>query len=280
MAKLNPVRFSTKYQDDETDLLYYGYRYYVPSTGRWLSRDPIGERGGLNLCAFVRNRPVDAIDLLGRAESCECGEDVTREVHLTLNDMMFDFDARWRPEWKCAACKEIIGLGPYGRWGASSAWSIRELALAGFHLSTRIRVGECRGQTTVTYQGKCHFAGAVNYIIFGLMMRLCNESAKADPGSFENLDPDVHWSMFNAIILISAWNWREYGLPPTHEVVRSKRGFAQVGWDGRKQGLSIFLPRPVPDSATPKRCGDPNAQVFKDKLDWIWLPVRGWPPGP
>ncbi len=43
MAKLNPFRFSTKYQDDETDFLYYGYRYYNPSTGRWLSRDPMTE---------------------------------------------------------------------------------------------------------------------------------------------------------------------------------------------------------------------------------------------
>ena len=40
MAKASPFRFSTKYQDDETDLLYYGYRYYNASTGRWLSRDP------------------------------------------------------------------------------------------------------------------------------------------------------------------------------------------------------------------------------------------------
>jgi RHS repeat-associated protein len=43
MAKANPFRFSTKYQDDETDLLYYGYRYYNSNTGRWLSRDPLGE---------------------------------------------------------------------------------------------------------------------------------------------------------------------------------------------------------------------------------------------
>jgi hypothetical protein len=32
MAKANPFRFSTKYQDDESDLLYYGYRYYNAST--------------------------------------------------------------------------------------------------------------------------------------------------------------------------------------------------------------------------------------------------------
>ena len=38
MAKANPFRFSTKYQDDETDLLYYGYRYYSASTGRWIEQ--------------------------------------------------------------------------------------------------------------------------------------------------------------------------------------------------------------------------------------------------
>jgi RHS repeat-associated protein len=41
MAKMNPLRFSTKYNDDESDLLYYGYRYYKPSTGTWDNRDPM-----------------------------------------------------------------------------------------------------------------------------------------------------------------------------------------------------------------------------------------------
>jgi RHS repeat-associated protein len=65
MAKANPFRFSTKYQDDETDLLYYGYRYYNASTGRWLSQDPIGERGGMNLYGFVGNQPGQFVDILG-----------------------------------------------------------------------------------------------------------------------------------------------------------------------------------------------------------------------
>ncbi|MBI2927417.1 MAG: hypothetical protein HYY24_17105 [Verrucomicrobia bacterium] len=47
VAKDNPVRFSTKYQDDESDLLYYGYRYYSPITGRWMSRDPLGDEAFL-----------------------------------------------------------------------------------------------------------------------------------------------------------------------------------------------------------------------------------------
>ena len=65
MAKANPFRFSTKYQDDETDLLNYGYRYYDPSTGRWPNRDPLGERGGRNLYGFVRNNPISLFDYLG-----------------------------------------------------------------------------------------------------------------------------------------------------------------------------------------------------------------------
>jgi RHS repeat-associated protein len=64
-AGSNPMRYSTKYTDEESGLLYYGYRYYNPSTGRWLSRDPIGEEGGLNLYGFVGNEPTGSVDALG-----------------------------------------------------------------------------------------------------------------------------------------------------------------------------------------------------------------------
>jgi RHS repeat-associated protein len=65
MAALNPFQFSTKYTDAETGLNYYGLRYYEPSTGRWLSRDPIEEQGGLNLYAFVANNGVNQFDPFG-----------------------------------------------------------------------------------------------------------------------------------------------------------------------------------------------------------------------
>ncbi len=57
--------FSTKLQDAETGLYYYGYRFYNPVTGRWPSRDPIEERGGINLYGFVGNGPVNWYDYLG-----------------------------------------------------------------------------------------------------------------------------------------------------------------------------------------------------------------------
>ncbi len=61
----NPFWYSSKFFDEETGFAYYGYRYYNPETGRWLNRDPIGERGGVNLYGFVGNNPVNQIDALG-----------------------------------------------------------------------------------------------------------------------------------------------------------------------------------------------------------------------
>ncbi len=88
MAKINPFRFSTKYQDEETGLLYYGYRYLMD--GRWLNRDPVDEIGfrftksaqrrsrdelslptktDLNSMAMLGNDPFNKLDYLGLAPS-------------------------------------------------------------------------------------------------------------------------------------------------------------------------------------------------------------------
>jgi RHS repeat-associated protein len=69
-SQANAFRFSTKYSD-ENGLVYYGLRYYSPSTGRWLSRDPIEEGGGSNSYGFVGNAPLRLVDALG-----EYGQDV------------------------------------------------------------------------------------------------------------------------------------------------------------------------------------------------------------
>ncbi len=44
---------------------YYGYRYYNPDLGRWVNRDPIKERGGLNVYGFVGNNPLNKQDPTG-----------------------------------------------------------------------------------------------------------------------------------------------------------------------------------------------------------------------
>jgi RHS repeat-associated protein len=60
-----PFGFSTKYLDSETSLNYYGIRHYSPNSGRWINRDPIEERGGVNLYGMVGNTPVCKWDYLG-----------------------------------------------------------------------------------------------------------------------------------------------------------------------------------------------------------------------
>ncbi len=64
-AKENPFRFSTKFTDDETGLVYYGARFFDPRNGRFINRDPISEAGGLNLYGFSRNDGINGYDVLG-----------------------------------------------------------------------------------------------------------------------------------------------------------------------------------------------------------------------
>ena len=66
MADVFSFRYSTKYYDSETGFYYYGYRFYSPELMRWISRDPIGEEGGVNLYEFCNNFPAGAYDKDGR----------------------------------------------------------------------------------------------------------------------------------------------------------------------------------------------------------------------
>ncbi len=64
-ANYKTIRYSGK-ERDSTGLYYYGYRYYQPWIGRWLSADPAGTVDGLNLYRMVRNNPVTLRDPDGR----------------------------------------------------------------------------------------------------------------------------------------------------------------------------------------------------------------------
>ena len=74
-----PFHFSTKFTDPESGFNYYGYRFYDPANGRWINRDPIGERGGVNVYGMVGNDSANFVDYLGlivnfrgsRAAECE-----------------------------------------------------------------------------------------------------------------------------------------------------------------------------------------------------------------
>lgn len=146
MAKANPFRFSTKYQDDESDLLYYGYRYYNASTGRWISRDPLGDeafvRGGVFLAkrklhrnaitveehslGFITLRSTQAASLISgpkgfssllhnRSTSVAIAREVSNPYQFVLNAPIVFIDQRGlKPCSSCSAAdiqKEAIARG-------------------------------------------------------------------------------------------------------------------------------------------------------------------------
>ena len=65
LAQANVYRYSSKETHPNSGLVYYLYRYYDPNLQRWLNRDPIAERGGVNLYLFVNNKPTVNFDGFG-----------------------------------------------------------------------------------------------------------------------------------------------------------------------------------------------------------------------
>ena len=66
-AELRAVRyrFQGRERSAATGLVNFRMRWYDPETGRWLSKDPIGLSGGLNLYAFCGNTPISLVDAFG-----------------------------------------------------------------------------------------------------------------------------------------------------------------------------------------------------------------------
>jgi RHS repeat-associated protein len=59
------IGFTGMYRHTTSGLNLTLYRAYDPNLGRWISRDPIGEDGGLNLYGYVGNAPINLIDFFG-----------------------------------------------------------------------------------------------------------------------------------------------------------------------------------------------------------------------
>ncbi len=55
-------RYTGKERDEENGLYYHGARYYACWLGRWISCDPAGMMDGINLFAYVLNRPLNHVD--------------------------------------------------------------------------------------------------------------------------------------------------------------------------------------------------------------------------
>ncbi|WMD21738.1 RHS repeat-associated core domain-containing protein [Achromobacter seleniivolatilans] len=78
-AKYKTIRYSGK-ERDAAGLYYYGFRYYQPWIGRWISTDPAGTVDGLNLYRMVGSNPATFTDMYGAAKSNPSSADSQRPV--------------------------------------------------------------------------------------------------------------------------------------------------------------------------------------------------------
>lgn len=63
-----PIDFAqnSKQYFDDLGIVNYGYRFHLPKLGRWLTRDPIGYKSGMNLYEYDASDPLSYFDPDGR----------------------------------------------------------------------------------------------------------------------------------------------------------------------------------------------------------------------
>ena len=110
--------FHAEFEDADTGWFNYGYRFYSPQLGRWLSRDPIGETGGENLYLFVENQSLIHQDFAGLAPNCT-QEEIERiaDADPLINKILKIMAARKakglpkcnKPKLICHCCPQVPG---------------------------------------------------------------------------------------------------------------------------------------------------------------------------
>jgi RHS repeat-associated protein len=102
---VNPIRYTAREFDSETNLYFDRARYYDPTVGRFMSEDPLQSLTGPNFYAYVGNSPINFVDPEGK-----CPDDRTKEVN------------------KCAAAladtlslASLLHISPNNFWGRGLA---------------------------------------------------------------------------------------------------------------------------------------------------------------
>ncbi len=120
-------KFSTKPQNELSWLYYYGYRFYNYALGRWINRDPIGEKVGLHLYSFINNNAILQYDKLGLAccngitfnpkkQCCKNGQ--IKDLFQICVKVSYAGDPHGGHAWISAKNLNTMDYRTYGRWKA------------------------------------------------------------------------------------------------------------------------------------------------------------------
>ena len=132
-------QFSTKPFDKLTGLNYYNYRLYDPVSGRWINRDPIYERGGLNPYSFIQNNGIIKFDYLGLAYLPFSGPMTTPDMYAP-SEKEIPKPNFWGDQ--CNPCQEGDTIRDYTEWMKKRYANTLKKALSAITDSVNKRVSE------------------------------------------------------------------------------------------------------------------------------------------
>jgi RHS repeat-associated protein len=200
------------------------------------------------------------------------GPDVTKPLKRTLLEVQAAFWG-WSRSQKIGAAermRDLVGAvfrkGSGGRGGAADAWDIIPLMETGFQDSPpfylyvngqQYATGSGLWGRSVAFNGRCYYAGAVNYALWGAMNRCVYDWLQLGP-LFTGLDAN-EYTLGNALHTMEAWKHFKYHDFGTTE--REAEEFTAYGFNGTPP--SMALP-----------CKPSGAVVQAAWLNWCWEPVK------
>ncbi len=115
------------YTDPETGLSLLTHRYYDAGAGRFVTRDPIGYRGGINLYGFAGNNPVNRMDPEGTDDLADglqaYGVQLAISVLRQHSDPLLQSYNRWtarNQRWIHNHAPALEAAGNFMNWGAEN----------------------------------------------------------------------------------------------------------------------------------------------------------------
>jgi len=196
LSKAETFRNPGKSKDLRQRVAYYGYRYYDPVTGRWPSRDPIGEEGGVNLHGFLGNDGPNQWDYLGLD-----WEKYWKQFQMD-NPNMTDNQKKWAEKQLALGCKGVVCVN-LGKCPSNEYCFVEKKDAVKKQRELNQKNGSCSAQlysihfwNDIGIDGKKPDAevrknGTVN-------MRNWNESGPANKGNFDFGFMDANGKMIHA----------------------------------------------------------------------------------
>ena len=160
----NPFKYVGAFgvMDEGNGLLYMRARYYDPATGRFISKDPIGWAGGLNLYAYTGNNPVNYADPLGLfwgipmgegygEESAQYWADLYNQTGNPAYAVLGSIASLWTPCTSAETAITLVGGYAVAPWASKTGSWLGKIAYHSAHsggphqyphLQIMIRVGK------------------------------------------------------------------------------------------------------------------------------------------